>query len=119
MRTIQEILDHVKTTAGIKNDYNLGQKIGVSTNAMFEFRHGKSIPTDDTCIKLANLVRENPEKFVLIAHAERAKKESKEAGILWNGILKKAINFSLIILLLSPTLLISFKSQHILYIMSN
>lgn len=101
MKTIPKILDHVKEKAGIKNDYNLSLKMGLTPEAIRQFRNNKSIPSDETCIKLANLAGEDAEKIILIAHAARA--ESKEATKIWNGILKKAIGFSLIILLLSPT----------------
>ncbi|GEM_PF-1146039 len=119
MKTITEYLDHVKEKTGIKNDYNLGLELNLTPGAMFEFRHKKSVPSDETCIKLAKLTGENPQEIILIAHATRAK--SPEAKQIWNGILKKAIGFSLIIFLISPALLTlnSSQGQHTLYIMSN
>jgi len=117
MKTIPEILDHVKEKKGIKNDYNLALQLGLTPNAIFKIRNNQSIPSDDTCIKLANLAGENAEKIILIAHATRA--ESKEATKIWNGILKKAIGFSIIIVLLSPTLTITTPARQSIHYATN
>ena len=115
MKTIPKILDHVKEKAGIKNDYNLSLKMGLTPEAIRQFRNNKSIPSDDTCIKLAKLSGENAEKIILIAHATRA--ESKEATKIWNGILKKAIGIGIIILLLTYTTPSTANAEDTLYLM--
>jgi|SRR3989344_2755004 len=115
MKTIAEILDYVKEKTGIKNDYNLSLKIGLSAMAIFEFRNNKSIPSDETCIKLAGLTGEDPKKIILIAHAARAK--SPEAKKAWNGILKKAIGIGIIVLLLTYTTPSTANAEDTLYLM--
>ena len=115
MKTITEYLDRVKEKAGIKNDYNLGKELNLTPGAMFEFRHGKSIPSDETCIKLARLIKENPKEIILIAHAARAK--SPEAKKVWNGILKKAIGYSIIIILFTYTAPSTANTGDTLYLM--
>lgn len=99
MTEFAKYIEGLKAKLGLKNDSQLSFLIGVSPRAIYNITKGHSIPTDDICLKLAELAGDDPEKVLLLAHKSKASERSKP---YWDKILKAVVNMSLILMLTLP-----------------
>lgn len=83
----QEMLDAVKSRAGISSDYAAAQLLGVTRAQMSRYRNGKDYPGDDQAMKIADLLAIDAGFIVSCIHAERASTDTTRA--LWEGIARR------------------------------
>lgn len=57
---IANLLDAAKARLSVKTDSALADRIGVSGNAIFQYRKGFSLPSADVIVLLCQIVGENP-----------------------------------------------------------
>lgn len=84
MQTTNQMLDRIKTDKQITSDYRLAQVLGVTKNAITNYRYGKSSPNDEVGLRMAYLLDEDPGHITACLHAERA--QSPEIRQLWERI---------------------------------
>lgn len=73
-----DYLDAVGEKYGIQSDYGLAQKLGVSKQAVGNYRHGKSAFSDDIAFRVADLLNRPRAEVYLTIQAERARKAHNE-----------------------------------------
>ena len=74
MQTVTDFLDQVKANSGIQSDYKLAQVMGLTTNTISNYRHGRSRPDDLVLSKLAqlgNIPADQVELLAVTLQAER------------------------------------------------
>ena len=81
MRTIDEVLDAVKARHGLTSDYKLAMFLGLGDANIRNYRHGRSLPDEVHCQKLAEALGEPP--FVLVAEIQAQRARSTDARRLW------------------------------------
>jgi transcriptional regulator with XRE-family HTH domain len=84
MRTITEVLDAIKEKNGIRSDYKLAMFLGVGDGSLRNYRHGRSLPDEPTCVKFAEALGEDPALLVVEMQAQRAK--TPDAQKLWEHV---------------------------------
>lgn len=87
MQTVTDFLDQVKANSGIQSDYKLAQVMGLTTNTISNYRHGRSRPDDLVLSKLAqlgNIPADQVELLAVTLQAERA--VTDEARHMWQRI---------------------------------
>ena len=87
MKTTNDLLDSAKKAQGVESDYRLAQLLGVSKNAITNYRYGKSCPEDEVAIRLSGMVGRDPASVIAEMHAERAK--SPEVRAIWLRMAKQ------------------------------
>ena len=68
MRTVNEVLDAVKARNGITSDYKLAMFLGIGDGNLRNYRHGRSLPDEKACERIAAALGEQP--FVLLAEMQ-------------------------------------------------
>lgn len=96
MTDFSKYLEGVKAKIGIKSDRELAFALGVTAGSIYNVTKGTGIPTDDICLKIAEIAGDDPEKVLLIAHKSKASEKSRP---YWDSLLKKVANMSLILFL--------------------
>ncbi len=96
MTEFSKYLEDVKIKLKIKSDAELAIRIGKTQSYMSQVMRGMTMPTDDVCLKIAEIAGDDPEKVLLLAHKSKASEKSRP---YWDSLLKKAVNASLIILI--------------------
>lgn len=84
MQTTNELLDRIKTELEIASDYRLAQVLGVTKNAITNYRYGKSRPNDEVGLRMAELLKEDAGHITACLHAERA--QSPDVRQLWEKV---------------------------------
>lgn len=79
MKTTNEFLDAVKVRHGIESDYALAKLLGVRHTNISNYRTGRSTMSNQTAVKIAELLAMKPMEVIAAAEMERAKNE-KERG---------------------------------------
>jgi transcriptional regulator with XRE-family HTH domain len=77
-------LDAVKKRLGISSDYALAKALGISQQAVSNYRAGRSKMDDDVALTIAELLGINPLAVIAAANAERAKTD--EARARWINV---------------------------------
>ncbi|MEG3638869.1 helix-turn-helix domain-containing protein [Magnetococcus sp. PR-3] len=85
MKTIDMYCDLAIKRQGLKNDTALANEIGIGRAAISQWRTKRTVPSDETMIKLAELAKEDPELALL--HLAMWRTEG-EAHLVWQRILK-------------------------------
>lgn len=78
MRNIDELLDHVKTYAGITSDRKLSERLELSSNTVFGYRNQGKLPGDDVVLRLAKLGNIDPDDALLMLNVWRTTGEAKK-----------------------------------------
>ena len=69
-------------------------KLDVTTQHISNVETGRTIPSDDFCLQLAEILRVDPEFLVLCAHREKASEQAKpfftNAMVCWERKIRKA-----------------------------
>lgn len=84
MRTIENVLQRAKEAQNVKSDYKLALCIGIGETALANYRHGRSLPDEKACRKLALCMGEDPAILTVQMQARRSK--DKETRELWESI---------------------------------
>lgn len=87
MRTINQVLDRAKTVQNVPSDYKLSLTIGIGESSLSAYRHGRGLPDEVNCKKLAEAIGEDPALLTVEMQAQRAK--SAEAKQIWIDIAKR------------------------------
>ncbi len=91
MTDFAKYIESVKLRQGMKSDRELALKLGVSTTAMYNVTKGSGIPSDEVCVRVAELVGDDPIKVLLLAHACKASEKSRP---YWDEVIKTVNNVS-------------------------
>lgn len=78
MKTAAEYLDIAKAATSAKSDSNLAMKIGVTRSSLHEWRHGKSLPSDETMLRLAKRANLNQDEALILLNFWRSNGEVKK-----------------------------------------
>ena len=78
MESLNDFLDLCKERTNARSDRNLGQKVGLSTNAICEMRKGRAFPSDDTVCHLATRANLDVDIALLWLNVWRAKGHTKK-----------------------------------------
>jgi len=84
MRTVNEVLDAVKARNGITSDYKLAMFLGIGDGNLRNYRHGRSLPDEKACERIAAALGEQP--FVLLAEMQAQRSRTTEARSLWEQL---------------------------------
>jgi transcriptional regulator with XRE-family HTH domain len=84
LRTIGEILDAVKAKHAITSDYKLAMFLGVGAGNLRNYRHGRSLPDELMCERLAVALGEEPEFLLAEIQCQRAAND--DAARLWRRV---------------------------------
>ena len=98
MNNIIDYLRQLKIKLNIKSDTQLGLQLGLPQATIQKIMSGGMIPADETCLRIAELSGDRPEYVVAIAHASRAKGNSKS---VWDKIIKTIAAASFVTLLVA------------------
>ena len=79
MESLTAYLDHAKTVTQTSSDSNMARKIGVSRNALCEWRKGRNFPSDETMIALAERANLDPAEALALLGLWRSHGETKAA----------------------------------------
>ncbi len=85
----------VKAKLGIKTNTQLAEKVGIAQTYVTRIVKGGYIPSDEVCLRIAELSGDDPEKVLLLAHRVKASPKSRPH---WESIFKKVAASSLVIL---------------------
>ncbi len=85
MTEIVAYLQNVKIRLGIKSDRQLAMKSEITQAAICSIMGGGSVPTDETCIRIALLAGDDPAYVIALARKSKASEASRP---YWDRILK-------------------------------
>ena len=95
MNDLVRYLEGAKAKVGIKTNNEMARRIGLTSPGFFAIMQGRVVPSDDTCIKIAEVAGDDAERVLLLARKARAPESSKP---YWDSILRKVAASSLVIL---------------------
>jgi transcriptional regulator with XRE-family HTH domain len=105
MTDIIKYLEGVKVKLGISSDRALAHKIGITQSAISNIMAGASIPSDETCIKIAELAGDDPALVILMAHKSKASEATKKHWAkIFKTVTAAALGFLVMISLAVPAL---------------
>ena len=96
MRTINDALDAVKARHQLTSDYKLAMFLGIGSSNIGNYRHGRSLPDERMCARIAEALGEDPALLIVEMQAQRA--ASTETAKLWERIADKLKAVSLLLL---------------------
>ncbi len=95
MSDLVKYLVGVKAKTGIKSDNELARRLKITSAGINTIMRGRVVPSDKTCLRIAELAGDDPEMVLLLANKSRAPEQSKP---YWDSILRKVAAASLVIL---------------------
>lgn len=107
MKKIGLYLDEAIDSGVAKNSSDLAKKIGVSRSALSEWRAGRSCPSDDQAVKLAQLLRKEPGELLAECGAARAK--SPETRRAWEIVAARMAGYGITVCALF--MIVSYSEQ--------
>ena len=84
MKTIPEMLDQIKAKNGLKSDYKLALYMGIGEGNLANYRHGRSLPDERACEKIAAALEIDAD--VLIAEMNAIRAKSPDVRATWQRI---------------------------------
>ncbi|MBC3930375.1 DUF3693 domain-containing protein [Undibacterium curvum] len=100
MNTV-EYLNHAKEKLGITSDYALAKSLEMSRSGMSALINGKVTMSDETAMKVAEILGKHPAIVLADMHAEREKNPAIQA--VWHGIMEKfSLGFDVLISCATP-----------------
>lgn len=84
MKTISQLLDEIKEKHDLKSDYKLALFMGIGGGNLANYRHGKSLPDESACEKIAAALEIDPD--VLIAQMNSTRAKTPEVKARWQRI---------------------------------
>lgn len=82
--TVDRVLEAISARHGLKSDYSICKLLGISTQVVSNWRHGRSLPDERMCAKLAEAAGIDP--LVLAASMQAQRSKTAEARSLWEAI---------------------------------
>lgn len=136
MRSVNQLLDDLKSAKEIGSDYKLSMYLGVVPGSVKNWRHGRSLPDSRATTRIANELGIDPDVLLLEIEAQRAPSEfAKDAWLriaerLQGGAVHSALLAILVVLgfittppnayaVVTSPATISAAASEGLYIMSN
>ncbi|AIO69964.1 helix-turn-helix family protein [Burkholderia oklahomensis] len=87
-------LDAVIEQHGLKNDRKLAEYLGIAQNTVSNYRTGKRIMDNETCLRVAEALNmENPLPVIMAADMDRAEKAGEHS--MWERFLPKLAGITL------------------------
>lgn len=86
MKTIKNLLDAVKASAGIETDYALAKELGVHRQLVSSFYKGTRRPDNRMCLEIAERIKLPLERVIAIVEIEAEKDEARREA--WKGYFK-------------------------------
>ncbi|ARK90253.1 helix-turn-helix domain-containing protein [Burkholderia pseudomallei] len=87
-------LDAVVELHGLKNDRKLAEFLGIAQNTVSNYRTGKRIMDNETCLRVAEALNmENPLPVIMAADMDRAAKAGEHS--MWERFLPKLAGMTL------------------------
>lgn len=80
----QELLTDLKKAHGNATEYRIAQLLGVRSQTVYKWKHGKGTMSDEVGLRAAKLLGRDPAKILLDLHIER--ETSEEAASIWQTI---------------------------------
>ena len=108
MNTIKDLLDAVKTTAGIQTDYALAKELGVHRQLVSSFYKGTRRPDNSMCLEIAERLRMPLERVIAIVEIEAEKDEKRRE--VWKGYYKSIGGYAasfVLVFFLAVTLIVT------------
>ena len=84
MKTVDELLDAVKTRHKITSDYKLAQFLGMTDSAIRNYRHKRSLPDEVACVKIAQAI--DLDGDVLAAQIQSMRARDEETKTFWKRL---------------------------------
>lgn len=84
METTNQLLDQVKTRYGLKSDYALAAKIGMSRERISKYRNSGGALADENALKVAELLELDP--AYVFASMEAQRTHNEEARAVWERL---------------------------------
>lgn len=82
-----QLLDMLKTAYNLPSDYAVAKKIGLTRNAISNYRAKRNFLNDSNALNIAELLELDPLKVLASCQYERAHRHGeKELEIFWKGI---------------------------------
>lgn len=85
--TVDHVLDTIRARHSLKSDYQLCKLTDISTPLVSGWRHGKSLPDERMCKRLAEAAGIDP--LVLAASMQAQRSKTDEARTLWEAIAER------------------------------
>ncbi|KVD19173.1 Cro/Cl family transcriptional regulator [Burkholderia ubonensis] len=87
-------LDAVMELHGLKNDRKLAEYLGIAQNTVSNYRTGKRIMDNETCLRVAEALNmDNPLPVIMAADMDRAEKAGEHS--VWERFLPKLAGMTL------------------------
>lgn len=80
MQTSIDFVEALKTKTGAGSDYALAKTLGVTRQAVSNYRTGAKTFSDEIALKAASLLEIEPGIILAAVHAERAKTEAEKSA---------------------------------------
>jgi transcriptional regulator with XRE-family HTH domain len=85
--SVVAVLDSIKTRHDLKSDYALCKLLECSTQLVANWRHGRALPDEKRCQKLADLAGIDADVLIAKMNAQRAKDSAARA--IWERIAER------------------------------
>lgn len=85
--TVEHVLNTIKSRHDLKSDYAIGKQLDISLPVISGWRHGKSLPDERMCQKLAAAAGFDP--LVLTASMQAQRSKTTEARSMWEAIAER------------------------------
>ncbi len=85
-------LEGVKAKMGFKNDRALAVAVGMNASALCNVMKGLGVPSDDACVRIAQVAGDAPARVLLLAHRTRSRGDAKAA---WDKLYRALANVAL------------------------
>lgn len=85
MRTVPQYLDLLKTALAVDTDYKLGKKLDFSRSRVSNYRTGDTFFDNETCARVAEVLRLDPMEVIADMEMQRAKTPEKKA--FWQHVI--------------------------------
>jgi transcriptional regulator with XRE-family HTH domain len=94
MNGVNSLLDKFRAVCSLPSDSAVADRLGIKRQAVHQWRKGISFPSEDSIIRMADAIAENPERWLAFVAYDRA---SPNAKPYWMRIAKAAAAVLLIV----------------------
>jgi len=106
MKQTVKYLEEIKAKYELKSDNALANMLGISRQAISNYRHEGNAFDDTTALRVAELLEKDPMEVIAAANYDRAKSEKEKQ--VWGDFYKRlggiAASFTLVTMIVTPTL---------------